>query len=148
MIQVKYIILLIIVTLAIAWACTPIPSERKVAKGIVESLNKNDVAAAEKHAGALSDGSVDFSKSAISDLCAVSISLMKLSQSTNDGNDYAAQALKYYDTAMLKDSVSANSYFEMLGPEDYHFIHLLRQLSNQVKVREAGIFNVEDEYEL
>ena len=148
MIQIKYLILLIIVTLAVAWACTPVTSERKTAQGIVESLSRDDISEAKRQAHALNNHATDLSKSTVPDLCAVAISLIKLSQSVDDGNDYAAQALRYYDTAMLKDSVAANDYFEMLGPEDYNFIHLLRSLSNQVKVRESGVFNSEDEYEL
>lgn len=145
MIYTKYIILLIFAVLVVAWACTPISPTHKAAQAITESLSKNDLLGAENSAVKLD--AEDVMSSSVSDLCAVSIALMRLSQSAADGGDYAAQALKYYTLALQKDSVAANRYFDMVGPEDYNSIHLLRQLHGQIQVREVESIIPEEEYE-
>lgn len=143
----KYIILLFFALLVVAWACNPVSPVNKTAREITESLRKNDLQAAKTCANRMSQDKFDLANSSVQDLCAIAISLMKLSETDSEEGDYAAQALKFYDMAIMKDSVATHRYFDMIGPEDYNSVNLLRQLRDQIRMRESHILDYHDEYE-
>lgn len=143
----KYVILLILALLIVAWACNPVTPVNKAARDLSESLIKNDLSSAQRHANKVVSEDFDTSVSSVQDLCIIAISLMKLSEGVADGSDYAAQAIKFYEKALMKDSIGTQKYFEMLGPEDYNSAHLLVQLRNQIQLRECSTIDYDDEYE-
>lgn len=147
MIQSKYLILLILVAMTVAWACKPAPNAVNTTQGISEALAENNIEAARSRADALFNTDFNIEATPVNELCALSLVLARLSQTDDSGNDYAAQALKCYNSAVGRDSVAASRYFESVAPEDYTYLQLLRQLRRQVAAREAGISITEEEHE-
>lgn len=129
--------------LTFAWACKPSVSVSDVAADIADALDTNDIALAKQRANAL-DGKINEREAPISDLCGLSVELMRLSQ-TDDDNEYAAQALQYYESAVSRDSVAASRYFDKLPSEKFACLQMLRQLRRQSITRQNGV-TISEEY--
>lgn len=145
MLHPKYLILLIIGCLTLAWACKPAPTASYSIRGISEALANNDVDGARSRVDALFGGGFSPDSVSVTEACLLSLQLMQLSQMPDVSNDYAAQALKCYQSAVRRDSVAARGYFDSLSAEEYAYIQLLRQLRSQVSAREAGLDAPEEE---
>lgn len=152
MIHTKYIILLVIGALTLAWACKPAsdslgstPDASNTSKEIYNALQSNDLASAKHAADALLSSSFDPDSIPVTDACVLAVRLMQLSQSAEDGDGYAAHALQCYQSVVRRDSTGARKFYETMSPEDFADIHLLRQLRSQVTARENGI-TVSEEY--
>lgn len=141
MIHTKYVILLCIVMLTIAWACKPAVTASNAAADIAEALDNNDINLAKERANAL-DAHFNQAEATVPELCGLSIELMRLSDADNA---YAAQALQYYQAAVARDSVAASKYYEKLPNEKFGYLQMLRQLRRQIITRESGITVSEDE---
>lgn len=139
MISPKFIILLIIGSLALTWACRPAATPDKAAADITEALENDNVEAARSRADAFFASGVRLDTVDVSRLCMLSVTLAKLSESGEHADDYAAQALQCYRVAMRRDSVTATSFYEALDGEDFRYVNLLRQLGGRVDARDAGI---------
>lgn len=143
MFHTKYVILLCVIMLALAWACKPAVSGTDTASNIAEALDANDIALAKDRADALDSGFNEQTAS-VADLCGLSVELMRLSE-VADNYDYAAQALHFYETAVGRDSVAASKYFEKLPNDKFGYLQMLRQLRRQSITRQNGV-TVSEEY--
>lgn len=139
MISPKYIILLFLGCLALVWACSPSTSPDKSAAEISEAYNKSNIDEARSKADALFASGVKLDTIAVPRLCMLSITLAKLSENAGAGNDYTAQALNCYRTALRHDSVTASSFYRALSGDDFKYYQLLQQLEGRVDARSEGI---------
>lgn len=139
MIQSKYIILLILVTLAMMWACRPAPDAAETTRCISEALAENDAATARKCADELFAGNFNMESAPVSELCDLAVALVHLSESGTDNTDYTAQALRCYTSALERDSLAATSHFDAMSPDSYPYVQLLRQLRRQVVTQESEL---------
>jgi len=139
MIHYKYIILLVVGCLALAWACKPASTPDKAAAAITEALENDDLEEARSRADAFFASGVRLDAVDVSRLCMLSVTLAKLSESGEHSDDIAAQALQCYRVAMRRDSVTATSFYESFPADDFKYINFLRQLGGRVDARDAGI---------
>lgn len=139
MISPKYIFLLIIGCLALAWACRPASTPDKSAAMITEAFDNDNVEAARNRADAFFASGVKLDTVSVPQLCMLSVTLAKLSESGDRQGDFTAQALQCYRVAMRRDSVAATSFYSSLSAEDFRYVELLRQLGGRVDARDAGI---------
>ncbi len=139
MIQLKYIILLVFLTLGLMWACRPAPDAAETTRSISEALAENDADAARKCADELFAGNFNMESASVTDLCDLAVALVRLSESGTDNTDYTAQALKCYSTALERDSLAATARFDSMSPESYPYVQLLRQLRRQVVTQESEL---------
>ncbi|MCM1310576.1 MAG: hypothetical protein NC301_06075 [Bacteroides sp.] len=119
MINPKYIILLFIGCMALIWACRPSVSPERVASEVTDEY---------------------LDTVSIPQLCMQSITLAKLNETANPGEDYTALALNCYRTALHRDSVAASAFYNSLGGDDFKYYQLLRQLDGRVDARTEGIY--------
>lgn len=139
MISPKYIILLIIGCMALVWACSPAVSPDKSAAEITEAYNNESIDAAKSKADALFASGVRLDTIAVPHLCMLSITLAKLDETVSDNDDYAAQALNCYRTAMRRDSVTATTFYRALSDDDYKYYQFLKHLEGREGARREGI---------
>lgn len=139
MISPKYIFLLFVGCMALVWACRPSASTDRAAADITEALENDNVDAARSKADAFFASGVKLDTVAVRQLCMLSVTLAKLSESGDHSDDFAAQALQCYRVAMRRDSVAALSFYEELSPDDFKYFNLLKQLGGRVDARDAGI---------
>lgn len=144
MINPKLIILFFVGCLALAWACKPAPSPDKAAAEISEALEGNNPDAARKLADDFFSSGVKLDAVNIPRLCMLSVTLTRLSEIADFGNDYAAHALQCYRVAMRRDSITATEFFSSLDGDDFKYSNLLHQLAGRVDARDSGI-TAEDE---
>ncbi len=146
MINPKLILIFFIACLALAWACKPAESPDKAAAEISEALEGNNLDAARKRADDFFSSGVRLDTVGIPRLCMLAVTLARLSESGEHGNDYAAHALQCYRVAMRKDSVASMTFYSNLDGEDFKYANLLHQLAGRVDARDSGIM-AEDESE-
>lgn len=139
MISPKYILLLILGCLALAWACRPSSTPDMAAADITAALENDDLHAARSKAEAFFASGVKLDTVDVSRLCMLSVALAKLGESGEHYDDFTAQALRCYRVAMRRDSVTATSFYESMLPDDFKYVDLLRQLGGRVDARDAGI---------
>lgn len=144
MISPKYIILLFLGCLALVWACKPAVTPDKSAAEITEAYNQNNIAEAKSKADALFASGVKLDTIAVPRLCLLSITLAKMSENSSTTDDYTAQALNCYRSAMRRDSVTAQSFYRALGGDDLKYFYLLQQLEGRVDARKEGIRSEEE----
>ncbi len=140
MINPKFIILLILGCLAMAWACKPARNPDHAAASVSEAMEHNDIDAARSRADALFASGVRLDTIAVPRLCMLSVSLAKLADCGDHTTDYTAQALQCYRIAMSRDSITATSFYAALSGDDYKYAAFLRQLGRSVDARDAGIY--------
>lgn len=145
MISPKYIILLFLGCLALVWACRPNISPDKSAAEITEAYDKDNIDEARAKTDAFFASGIKLDTVAVPRLCMLSITLAKLSETASQGDDYTAQALNCYRTALRRDSVTAVSFYSALGGDDFKYYQLLRQLEGRVDARMEGIYPEEDD---
>lgn len=144
MINPKLILIFFIGCLALAWACKPAASPDKAAAAISEALEDNNLDAARKRADDFFSSGVKLDTVGIPRLCMLSVTLTRLSESGDHGNDYAAHALQCYRVAMRRDSVASMEFYTNLDGDDFKYANLLQQLAGRVDARDSGIV-AEDE---
>lgn len=144
MISPKYIILLFLGCMALVWACRPTTTPDNAADEITEALEKNNLDEARSKTDAFFARGVKLDTVAVPRLCMLSINLAKLSESATPGDDYTAQALNCYRTALRRDSVTALTFYQALGSDDFKYYILLQQLEGRVDARSAGIRSGEE----
>lgn len=144
MISPKYIILLFLGCMALVWACRPTISPDNAAAEITEAFEKNNIDEARSKTDAFFARGVKLDTVAVPRLCMLSITLAKLSESATQGDDYTAQALNCYRMALRRDSVTALTFYQALGGDDFKYYNLLQQLEGRVDARSAGIRSNEE----
>lgn len=132
--------------MALVWACRPVVSPDKSAAEITEAYNKNNIDRARAKTDEFFASGVNLDTVAVPRLCLLSITLAKLSEKATPGYDYTAKALNCYHAAMRRDSVTATSFYQALGGEDYKYYNLLLQLEGRVDARREGIYPEEEDY--
>lgn len=145
MISPKYIVLLFIACMALVWACRPNVSPDKSAAEITEAYDKDNIDEARAKTDAFFASGIKLDTVAVPRLCMLSITLAKLSESATQSDDYTAQALNCYRTALRRDSVTAVSFYGALSGDDFKYYQLLRQLEGRVDARAEGIYPEEEE---
>lgn len=147
MISPKYIILFLLGCMALVWACRPSESPDKAASNITRAFENNELDAARSLADEFFSSDTKLDTVSVPHLCMLSITMAKLSLNSEHADDYAALALNCYRVAMRRDSVTTQSFYSALAPEDYQYLNLLLRLGGSADVRSVGIYPDEEDAE-
>ena len=146
MIHYKLIILLILCTGALAWACQP----ARTSDQTVTEINRLMGVGETEEAVALAEKIMKSNKSMDTigtvNLCRLSVVMARLAEHTERSDEFSAYALQCYRTAVERDSATASEYFAHMPTEDFQYAELLRQLMRPIAAREMGLpFPADDE---
>jgi len=111
---------------------------------ITEAYNKDNIDEARAKTDAFFASGVRLDTVSVARLCMLSITLAKLSENAIPSEDYTAQALNCYRTALSRDSVTATSFYHALRFDDFKYFQLLQQLEGRLDARREGIRSEED----
>lgn len=123
----------------LAWACKPSETPNDEAMAIVQAISTNKLDEARNRANQFFASKAKLDSVDVSQLCALSIAMVRLSETDKHSDGYAAQALQCYRVAMMRDSITSTGYFNSLNQDDYQHYSMLLQLSAPVSVRESGM---------
>lgn len=146
MISPKYIILLVLGCMALVWACRPKVTPDMEAANITQAFNNNNIDEACSLADKFFSANSRLDNVSVPQLCMLSITMIKMSIKSTHADDYAAQAISCYDTAIRRDSITATTFYNALNSDDFQYFNLLQRLDGSADVRSVGIYPDEEDF--
>lgn len=149
MINPKLIFLFMAAIAALCWACKPSDTPDRTAEEITTAIQQGRY----DNASSLADGMMNRRDSGLDTmrverLCMLAVSMVRLSEHSERGEDYAAFALKSYQQALNNNPAATQQYVSEMTSDDYRYISLLNQLLRPVNAREAGVvYSINDDGE-
>lgn len=149
MINPKLIFLLLFGIATLCWACKPTDTPDRTAEEIATAIQHGNYESAQSLADGLMtrrDAGLDTMR--VERLCMLAVSMVRLGEHSEHGDECTAYALKCYRQALLNNESATQQYVSEMSSEDFRYISFLKELLRPVNAREAGVvYSINDDGE-
>ncbi|MDE7111102.1 MAG: hypothetical protein K2O38_04275 [Muribaculaceae bacterium] len=149
MINPKLIFLLLVGIATLCWACKPSDTADRTAEEIATAMEHGRYESAQSLADKmLKSRNAELDTMRVERLCILAVSMARLGDHAEHGDEYTAFALKCFRQALLRNPVQTQAYIREMSSDDYRYISFLNQLMRPMDAREAGIvYSINEEGE-